>query len=564
MKKNIKKVPVFLFALVVFGLWLIALFHISKLWAGDSDNAFLVITGNSVLNGNLLLHGYYLSRLVTYFPFDIYLNALLVKILGFGPLVIHIAPIVIFLIFIFVSYMLAKDANKEKKAFKIGIFMLVVFLALPGRYFAFWTLQELHLSAVVFSLTVFFLVGRYLNSPPDRKSKYRPYAFLTLAFLTLTLSLLNDGLAFLICAAPLLLTSLFFIHKIWGAKMDGKRASRGGGEKEGDSFPGYKKYFLIALVVAVSVILSRFVFFEIRGNGGFDFSPTVYPVAFIHLKYILKNISFYFRGILKLFGAYFFGKKLFSIFTLISLFKIIGIVAFFYGIKISLKKLKRNKESDFTDILLLSGAVFLSVAFILSDIAVSMASARYLVPVVIFGYLLAIRNVERISFIHDNYDKLPLKIFAALIITVYAGSFAYSSLAVMPASPFVPLAKWFEKKDLKYGFGSYFDSGIVTLMSGGKVKVRQVVACGKDKLCPYRWVSKEKWYKKKGFFVIYSRFDEWGGVYKKSVIREFGKPSGIYSEDFQGTIGRAHGRPDGKLAMPPYLIIVYKKGIRLK
>ena len=81
MKKILKAGLIFVFALAVFGLWLIALFHISNLWRGDSDNAFPIIAGNAILRGNFLLKGYYLSSLVTYFPVDLYLNALFIRIL---------------------------------------------------------------------------------------------------------------------------------------------------------------------------------------------------------------------------------------------------------------------------------------------------------------------------------------------------------------------------------------------------------------------------------------------------------------------------------------------------
>ena len=66
---------------VVFSLWLIALFHISSLWKGDSDSAFQAIAG-----------------LDPYFQFNTYLYALFVKIFGFRPALIHIVTLFIFLI----------------------------------------------------------------------------------------------------------------------------------------------------------------------------------------------------------------------------------------------------------------------------------------------------------------------------------------------------------------------------------------------------------------------------------------------------------------------------------
>ena len=127
MKKLLSAVLVSIFALAVFGLWLIALFHISSLWRGDSDSAFPVIAGRAILHGNFLLKGYYLSSLVTYYPVDLYINAAFIKIFGFRTALIHIVPIFIFLTLIAVAMIYINDAYDRKHeglSFKIGLIML--------------------------------------------------------------------------------------------------------------------------------------------------------------------------------------------------------------------------------------------------------------------------------------------------------------------------------------------------------------------------------------------------------------------------------------------------------
>jgi hypothetical protein len=205
--------------------------------------------------------------------------------------------------------------------------------------------------------------------------------------------------------------------------------------------------------------------------------------------------------------------------------------------------------------------MFLTAAFLLSDIALSKASARYLTPAAVYGLILALRNIP--GAVSKYYERISFKIIGAIIIVVYASSFIYAALTPIPKSQFRPLAYWLEKHDLKYGYGSYFDSGIITLMSDNKIKVRQVVSGMNGKIVQYKWVSNKNWYKKNAVFVIYSEHFIYGGINKYSVISTFGKPSKVYVEDFQGTIGRAYGRPDGKYTMPPYVIMVYKNGIRI-
>ena len=140
MKKILKTSLILVLALAVFGLWLIALFHISNLWRGDSDNAYLVIAGNAIDKGNYILRGYYLSQLDPFYSIDMFVNAAFVKILGFRPLVMHVVPVFLYTVFILIAgfYLLDlkhKDKIKTEKSsggivFKTGIFLFTVFFIL--------------------------------------------------------------------------------------------------------------------------------------------------------------------------------------------------------------------------------------------------------------------------------------------------------------------------------------------------------------------------------------------------------------------------------------------------
>jgi hypothetical protein len=251
-------------------------------------------------------------------------------------------------------------------------------------------------------------------------------------------------------------------------------------------------------------------------------------------------------------------------------FVIIGILLIYTVVKITGRIRRRLKDkdtnennfNDFVDFTLLSGTLFLTLAFLLSDIAISKASARYLTPVIVYGLILAFRNIPEVIYKSKYYDRISFKIIGAVIIIVYASSFIYAALTPIPKSPERALGKWLLKRHLTYGYGSYFDSQVITLMTDGKARVRPVFAPS-GRLIQYKWLSRRGWYRKKGFFVLYSKNFIYGSVNKESIIDTFGKPSAVYTEDFQGTIGRAYGRTDGKYTMPPYVIMVYKDGIRI-
>ena len=556
-KKPLVKIVYLFFFAALFILWLIALFHISNLWRGDSDSAFPVIAGRAVLHGNFLLHGYYLSSLVTYYPVDLYLNAAFIKIFGFGTVLIYIVPIFIFLALIVVAIIYVKERFNNKNdgpSLKIGIFMLFIFLALPVGAFAFFMLQELHGSTIVLSLITILLFSKFI------KRKVGGYIYLFFGFVLLTITLINDNLALVIAVIPLLAALSVFYY----ADFKGRTA--------GETAGGIKKtsYLFAFLAVILAVASKKIIISIIRGSGGFRLAPIGLPIAFVRLKYLTKNIYFFFSALFRLFEANFFGKNLLSVFTFLSMAKfiIIGTVFIFLFYKIAARFLKkptgeeggRLNFNDFIDLTLLFGIIFLSAAFLLSNIALSKASARYLAPVIVYGLILAFRNIP--APVSKYYDRISFKIIGAVIIVVYTSSFIYAALTPIPKSPFRPLGKWLFKHNLTYGYGSYWDLGVITLMTKGKVKIRQVYA-PYNKVTQYKWLSKTSWYKKKGFFVIYTKNFIYGNISKETIINTFGKPFQVYTEDFQGTIGKIYGGRAGKNSMPPYVIMVYKKGIRI-
>lgn len=530
------KLSYVVFGAAVFSLWLTAIFHISSLCKGNSDGAFLVIAGNSVLKGNFLLRGYHLSLLDPFFPFDIYLNALFIKIFGFRPALSHIVPVFIFLILIAVSLLYVIEANKGR-ALKIGILMLFVFLALPVGDFAVWGLLEYHLSTVVLSLAAIFLINMFL--------KRHNYIYLICGFLILAVSLINDNLTMIISVIPLI-AALFVFYKYKN------------GLKNKDSL-----FVIIAIIAVISSIpFKELMLSLITAAGGFKLVSGISP-RFILLKYFQRNLYLFFSDILYLFDINFFGKKLYDVFTWINIAKLAGLGAVIYAAGIVVKKLKTAENSDFIDITLLFGIVVLVLAFLMSDLAANRASARYLIPAVVYGFILSSRNIPAIA--SKYYSSISFKLICAVIIIAYTVSFEYAAFTPIPVSPYRTLGNWFLKHNFTYGYGSYWDSGIVTLMTRGKIKVRQINASNYGKLVPYNWLSKNSWYKEKGVFVIYSKYKMYGGVDKSSIIKTFGKPSKIYTEYFQGVFNKVYGSygTAAKNIMPPFIIkiYVYNKGI---
>ncbi len=481
-----------------------------------------------------------------------FVNAVFVKLLGFRPLIMHAVPVFLYAVFILTAYFYIPREKDEVNGnagliFKTGLFLFIIFLVFPSRGLAFWALQEgTHLSAVIVSLLVFLLINKFLKTA-SRLS----YLFLAAAFIVLTAGFANDNVNVVICGVPLVVLSIVFIVKEI-SKIEKSRNY---------NYHNIRRYMFIILSVMAAYLLKELIFFAIKSAGGFTTVPSGLAIAFIRLKFFPKNFYFYVNGMLNLLGIKVFGRYLFSLKTIIEIFKITGLIILIYGIKSAVKKAKKLNEEYFLDLLLLGGMLFMSLGFLMSQIPVNKASSRYLTPVAVFGFIIAVRNFRYVinGFMKNKTVKpLLLKISAAFVFTIYAASFTLNSLAVIPKSPVRPLGKWLISHNLTYGYGSYWDSSIITLETRNKVKVRQLIERSNG-IVPYRWLCNKNWYKKKGFFVIYTEHFIWFN--RQSVIKAFGKPSKIYIEDFQGTLGKAYGRSSGSGTLAPYVIMVYKNGI---
>jgi hypothetical protein len=81
---------------------------------------------------------------------------------------------------------------------------------------------------------------------------------------------------------------------------------------------------------------------------------------------------------------------------------------------------------------------------------------------------------------------------AGLVVLLgYLGGLAHE--VVRPAAPpdGSQVASWLEAHHLRYGLAGYWQSSIVTVDTGGQVKVRALV---KNTMAPYLWLAKPAWY----------------------------------------------------------------------
>jgi hypothetical protein len=136
------------------------------------------------------------------------------------------------------------------------------------------------------------------------------------------------------------------------------------------------------------------------------------------------------------------------------------------------------------------------------------APMRFLVPVFLFGAVLAAREIPSMlsrlpaARLHPAATA-PLALFAAG--TVFAGGWL-SNTDVRPRwivnNPPAAAARWLVAHGLTQGVGEYWSANLVTAMSGNGVEVRSVVPQD-GKLVSYIWVEDARFYARAPQFMIW-------------------------------------------------------------
>jgi hypothetical protein len=118
-----------------------------------------------------------------------------------------------------------------------------------------------------------------------------------------------------------------------------------------------------------------------------------------------------------------------------------------------------------------------------------------------------------------------------VVLAGYLGGLAHD--VVQPESPaaFSRVAAWLQTHHLTYGLGGYWESSIVTVQTGGQVKVRALL---KPTLRPDLWLAKPGWYDptvQQANFVVLSSTPGFKNNWEPRALvsKYFGRPAHVYN-----------------------------------
>jgi hypothetical protein len=154
----------------------------------------------------------------------------------------------------------------------------------------------------------------------------------------------------------------------------------------------------------------------------------------------------------------------------------------------------RNKwpvlEDDYLDALLAVAFTINVLAAVFSDRITDAGSIRFMVPALVFGAILIARMQVKTRWV-GAYFYFALLASLAFSLVSYAQN---PRSSVLVSKEIAAVSQWLSNNELRYGFGPYWSSSIVTAATDNRVEIRAVVTDAEGKLKPFEWDGDKEWY----------------------------------------------------------------------
>jgi hypothetical protein len=425
----------------------------------NSDGADQVLQAWDMLHGNWLLRGWTVGD-VSYYTTELPEYIIVAKILGLGPGVVHVAAAITYTLLVLLAGLLAKGRATGKEGVIRALIASGILLAPQlGHGVALQLSQPDHLGTQVPLLAIFLVLDR----APRRW--YTPVAIGVM----LTWVIIADRVAVLDAALPLAVVC--GIRGYWALFVRRRPASALWFE------------FSLAAAGIVSFGLSELVVSVIGRVGGY----TSLPLPTQHLASagdIPHHLAVTVEGIFILYGAFFGGMSP-GVAAAVAVVHLAGLALALWGVCRAFRRF--FSADDLIAPVLATGIALNLAAYIFSVIPVTWFDTREIVVVLPFGAVLAGRLLA------GTLARAWLRPVLAGVLACYAIGLGYGMAQPARFDSEQPVVGWLEAHHLTTGLGTYAESNIVTLDSGGRVAVR-TVAWQLPRPVPRNYESKDSWY----------------------------------------------------------------------
>ncbi|GEM_PF-3890779 len=482
----------------------IVYYRISRSFPKDSDNAVVVLEAQDIVDGNILLSGWILPG-DNFYTLDIIPYIIFLKFRVPWRTAIDLVPAFIFYFFSMIVILLSFRYTNNYFLSLMYFYSLIGFSS--SRFLRVLLYSPSHILSLAISLITLYIISTLFEEGIQSK------ILLFFSFIITIWINLGDPLTLFFVNYPVILYSFysFVRHK--------------------HKYRGRFKYIIILIIMIMAILVSKKLLKVIEVSGGFKTLPISHK--FGDVKYALKSIILYVVSLLDTLNVHVdiyldvlhYNIPVYVPVTLrflFSLSRIAFISYIFYNIIAQLKNRYVKEKASFSILpLSIISFLMLTLAFILSGSPKNILSARFFVifPVSILIALSLIRPVEK------RRIKIPLLVFNLI--------FMFETAFYFFAPPWKygrekALLRFLEDKHLTTGIAPYWDSYILTVLSDGKIKVRSVKACGKQRIKPDDFLSNSIWYRMEQFsFALCSSANDDCNDFYKRFINTLGKPDEI-------------------------------------
>lgn len=248
----------------------------------------------------------------------------------------------------------------------------------------------------------------------------------------------------------------------------------------------------------IGTILHKYTLLNSNNTAG------VASARWLNYDEIGRNFSFLFKGLFAIFGVHPTGESLFSItgvFTGIKVITFLGIISFTPPAMINLLNSNKAENRHFAVFCVTSLFIniFIQLFTSVPDMSDPIQSSRYLVPSII---LMIIASIVW-CFSENTFSAKKIALITCIFLLCVSGFQAYfrqglSSESYNQTEQTIAhrqdLIDFLRKNNLRYGYAGYWGSGVISLLSDGDVRIRQVnILNGLPE--PMRHLASNEWYR---------------------------------------------------------------------
>jgi hypothetical protein len=483
-------------------------------YPGNSDKATIILEGQAVAHGNVLLHGWSVT-LDSYWTTDALISALTVLAVGARAQLVHLEPAIVLALTTGAGMLAAADAGTTRRARWAGAATVLVLVALAAPEFQHFLLAGAwHVSTALVALGAFFAL---------RSGRFGLFWGLGVALLAL--GCLGDLETVAYGVVPVACAGLVAVRR--------DRSWQAGSAPVGAAAASVVA-FLAARRIAVAL-------------GAFR---TVKPWPLAPLHRVLANVpamghySAQLLGIMPPSPATGFvphgAARLLVWSHLIGGLVIVGAVVLAV-VALATVLLRggtaeapaRESRSETPPVRIEDMLVFAvagsAVSFLFQSEAGSVADARYLTAGALFATILAGRTVaSRAAELIRAPWRRPVAAAAATLVLLFGAVTGIELGSANYPAPAQTLTSWLESHHLDAGLGDYWAASITTLESGGRVHVRPIAAGANGLLGAIGGQTDTAWYRGSDFEFVVIKEPSWDRVSVSAARRTFGPPDHLY------------------------------------